>query len=211
MGSVLSVCYTTCHTQAWTRARDLDPMQLQVRHDGALGLTSMLLCARCPTNSQPFGVCRAVSDDPPLFPHGLDLGLDVETLADTDGIQSCFLRKEVRMSSLAAAHFAKQLKTALVYTVGDFLHLTREACAIEPKPNPFAVQILDQFLQQFAGLSENRHAAPGTAVPTWLLHVVWCHSLAHPTGVVWFYYAYHAATCTNVLSCTVSLAMSLLV
>ena len=38
VGSVIYVCYTTCHTQA--RARDLDPMQLQVRHDGALGRSS---------------------------------------------------------------------------------------------------------------------------------------------------------------------------
>ena len=95
------------------------------------------------------------------------------------------------------------------FTVGDFLGRVNHEMA--QKLPDASVASLDECLQRFPGLSENRHAAPGTAVPTWLLHVVWCHSLAHPTGVVWFYYAYHAATCTNVLSCTVSLAMSLLV
>mgnify|MGYP006902786139 CR=1 FL=1 len=34
VGSVIYVCYTTCHTQAW--ARDLGLVNLHVRYDGAL-------------------------------------------------------------------------------------------------------------------------------------------------------------------------------
>ena len=122
---------------------------------------------------------------------------------------SCFLCTQVGMKSMQAAAFAKQLYTQTTFTVGDYLGLTH--AIVNAKLSLPCVCTLDEYLQQFAGLPENRHAALGTAVPTRLLRVVGATALAHPSGVVWFYYAYHAATCTNVLSCTVSLAMSLLV
>ena len=104
------------------------------------------------------------------------------------------------MSSLAVTKFAKQLDTALVYTVGDFLQLTHETCsALGAQLSLPCVDALDESLQRFPGLPENRHAALGTAVPTWLLRVV-ATALAHPSGVVWFFCLfYHAAAGTNVL------------
>ena len=91
------------------------------------------------------------------------------------------------MSSLAVTKFAKQLDTALVYTVGDFLQLTHETCsALGAQLSLPCVDALDESLQRFPGLPENRHAEPGTVVPTWLLRVVGAAALAHPTGVVWF-------------------------
>ena len=104
------------------------------------------------------------------------------------------------MSSLAVTKFAKQLDTALVYTVGDFLQLTHETCsALGAQLSLPCVDALDESLQRFPGLPENRHAAPGTAVATRLLRVVGATALAHPTGVVCFCCAYRAIACANVL------------
>ena len=139
-----------------------------------------------------------VSDDTRLFPPGLDFNLGVDALANTHGIQSCFLRKEVPLSLEAAAHFAKQLYAAGVFTVGDFLGRVNHEMA--QKLPDASVASLDACLQRFPGLSENRHAAPGTVVSTWLLlRVVGATALAHPTGVVCFCCAYHAVACANVL------------
>ena len=86
-------------------------------------------------------------------------------------------------------------------TVGDFLQLTDETRS-ELGPDRLSYSCtaaLDKCLQRFPGLPENRHAALGTAVPTWLLRVV-ATALAHPSGVVWFFCLfYHAAAGTNVL------------
>ena len=86
------------------------------------------------------------------------------------------------MSVYAAAQFAKQLYAAAVFTVGDFLRLTHEGAQTLPY---VPVNSLDECLQRFPGLSENRHAAPGTVVPTWLLRVVGASALSQPSGVVW--------------------------
>ena len=64
---------------------------------------------RPPSLTALWGLPCTVSDDTRLFPPGLDFNLGVDALANTDGIQSCFLRKEVPLSLEAAAHFAKQL------------------------------------------------------------------------------------------------------
>ena len=113
-----------------------------------------------------------------LFPAGLDFGRDVDELASTPDIQSCFLRSHVRMSGRATVNFAKALEAAEIYSVGDFLHLTRDAPGVELKPA--SVLTLDRYLGQFSGLPENQHA-PGTVVPTWLPGAT---ALAHSTGVV---------------------------
>ena len=117
--------------------------------------------------------------DTDLFPAGLDFGGDIDELASTPDIQSCFLRSHVRMSGRATVNFAKALEAAGIYSVGDFLHLTREACTapgVELKPT--SVSTLDRYLEQFSRLPENQHA-PGTVVPTWLPGAT---ALAHPTG-----------------------------
>ena len=54
-----------------------------------------------------------------------------------------------------------------------------------------------------------RSSASSLMLPLFVVRVVSLTSTF--VAIYWFYYAYHAATCTNVLSCTVSLAMSLLV
>ena len=91
------------------------------------------------------------------------------------------------MSVYAAAQFAKQLYAAAVFTVGDFLRLTHEGAQTLPY---VPVNSLDECLQRFPGLPENRHAARGTVVrgtvvrgtvvPTWLLRVVGATAFAHP-------------------------------
>ena len=84
------------------------------------------------------------------------------------------------------------------FTVGDFLGRVNHEMA--QKLPDASVASLDACLQRFPGLSENRHAAPGTVVSTWLLlRVVGATALAHPTGVVCFCCAYHAIACANVL------------
>ena len=138
-----------------------------------------------------------VSVDTNLFPVGVTADLDARQLAETAGIKSCFLRNQAGMSVHAAAVFAKQLYAAGVFTVGDFLGRVNHEM---PQKLPDAsVASLDACLQRFSGLSENRHAAPGTVVSTWLLRVVGATALAHPTGVVCFCCAYHAIACANVL------------
>ena len=102
------------------------------------------------------------------------------------------------MEPVQAAIFAKQLYGEAVSTVGTFLQMTHETI-ITKQLSLTCVASLDKYLQRFAGLPENRHAALGTAVPTRLLRVLGVTALAHPAGVVWFYCAYHAAACTNVL------------
>ena len=101
------------------------------------------------------------------------------------------------MEPMQAAAFAKQLYGEAVFTVGNFLRITH--ATINATLSLTCVDTLDEYLQQFAGLPENRHAALGTAVPTWLLRVVGATALAHPTGVVCFCCAYHAIACANVL------------
>ena len=101
------------------------------------------------------------------------------------------------MEPMKVAVLAKQLCEQTIFTVGDYLGT--DHATVNAKLSLKCVSTLDQYLQRFAGLPENRHAAPGTVVSTWLLRVVGATALAHPTGVVWFYCAYHAAACTNVL------------
>ena len=110
---------------------------------------------------------------------------------------SCFLCTQVRMEPMQAAIFAKQLCEQTIFTVGDYLGITH--ATINAKLSLHCVSTLDEYLQQFAGLPENRHAALGTAVPTRLLRVVGAAALAHPIGVVCFCCAYHAIACANVL------------
>ena len=110
---------------------------------------------------------------------------------------SCFLRIQVRMEPVQAAVFAKQLCEQTIFTVGDYLGITH--ATINAKLSLHCVSTLDEYLQKFAGLPENRHAALGTAVPTRLLRVVGAAALAHPIGVVCFCCAYHAIACANVL------------
>ena len=102
------------------------------------------------------------------------------------------------MEPMQAAAFAKQLYGEAVSTVGTFLQMTH-GTIITKRLSLTCVASLDEHLRQFAGLPENRHAAPGTAVPTWLLRVVGATALAHPTGVVCFCCAYRAIACANVL------------
>ena len=95
----------------------------------------------------------------------------------------------------------KACGTEVPNTVGDFLQLTDETRS-ELGPDRLSYSCtaaLDKCLQRFPGLPENRHAALGTAVPTWLLRVVGATALAHPIGVVCFCCAYHAIACANVL------------
>ena len=102
------------------------------------------------------------------------------------------------MEPMKVAVFAKQLCEQTIFTVGDYLgtdHATVNAKVLSLK----CVSTLDEYLQKFAGLPENRHAALGTAVPTRLLRVVGATALAHPIGVVCFCCAYHAVACANVL------------
>jgi len=82
------------------------------------------------------------------------------------------------MTAPAAAGFAKQLHTALIYTVGDFTDATLTQLGPD-RLSYSCTAALDEYLQQFPGLPENRHAALGTAVPTWLLRVVGATALAH--------------------------------
>ena len=143
-----------------------------------------------------------VSVDTNLFPLGLDIGLGVDQLAETTGIKSCFLHNQAYMSVYAAAQFAKQLYAAAVFTVGDFLRLTHEGAQTLPY---VPVNSLDECLQRFPGLPENRHAARGTVVRGTVVptcggaHVAaargWCHCIRSPTGMVWFCCAYHAGAC----------------
>ena len=100
------------------------------------------------------------------------------------------------MKPMQAAAFAKQLYTQTTFTVGDYLALTH--AIVNAKLSLPCVWTLDEYLQQFAGLPENRHAALGTAVLTWLLCVVGATALAHPIGVVCFCCAFHAIACANV-------------
>ena len=141
-----------------------------------------------------------VSVDTLLFPSALDFTRDVHELRITAGIQSWFLRK-AGISVHTAPRFAKQLHTAQVYTVGEFLHVSDTTLTtLGPDRLPYScIARLDEYLQQFPDLPENQHAAPGIMVPTWLLRVVGATTLAHPTGVVCFCCAHHAIACTNVL------------
>ena len=94
-----------------------------------------------------------------LFPPDLNTDLDTIKLAATPGIKSCFLRVKLGLSVFAAANFAKALRAAWIYTVGDFLcvyhmrwptHLRR------------FVEALDRCLAQYPDLPENHHFPPGT-------------------------------------------------
>ena len=73
---------------------------------------------------------------------------------------SCFLCTQVRMEPMQAAIFAKQLCEQTIFTVGDYLGITH--ATINAKLSLHCVSTLDEYLQQFAGLPENRHAALGT-------------------------------------------------
>ena len=139
-----------------------------------------------------------VSAATPLYPFDLAYDLTPGQLAQKAELASCFLCTQLNMSAEAAAIWAKQLCAVAVVTVNDFLRLTHAQCEAQ-KLSPASVMRLDECLQQFAGLPENRHAALGTAVPTWLLRVVGAAALAHPIGVVCFCCAYHAIACANVL------------
>ena len=144
------------------------------------------------------GLPCTVSATTPLYPGALASNLDLGQLAQASELASCFLCTQVGMEPVQAAIFAKQLYGEAVSTVGTFLQMTHETI-ITKQLSLTCVRRLDKHLQRFAGLPENRHAALGTAVPTWLLRVVGATALAHPIGVVCFCCAYHAIACANVL------------
>ena len=105
------------------------------------------------------------------------------------------------MEPVQAAVFAKQLFSEGVVTVGTFLGIPHATINVKVAMQVLSltcIASLDGCLQQFAGLPENRHAAPGTAVATRLLRVVGATALAHPIGVVCFCCAFHAIACANV-------------
>lgn len=98
-----------------------------------------------------------------LFPPELNTDLErLEALdvAATAGIKSCFLHTKAGLGLLAAAEFAKELRAAMTYTVGDFASLTRQDIA-QAKLNPVCVNKLARCLQRYPDLPENKHAAPG--------------------------------------------------
>ena len=100
----------------------------------------------------------AVSAATPLYPFDLAYDLTPGQLAQKAELASCFLCTQLNMSAEAAAIWAKQLCAVAVVTVNDFLRLTHAQCEAQ-KLSPASVMRLDECLQQFAGLPENRHAA----------------------------------------------------
>ena len=123
-----------------------------------------------------------VSATTPLYPFDLAYDLTPGQLAQKAELASCFLCTQLNMSAEAAAIWAKQLCAVAVVTVNDFLRLTHAQCEAQ-KLSPASVMRLDECLQQFAGLPENRHAALGTrGCCAWLVPLhsltpsVWCAS-----------------------------------
>ena len=122
-----------------------------------------------------------VSAATPLYPFDLAYDLTPGQLAQKAELASCFLCTQLNMSAEAAAIWAKQLCAVAVVTVNDFLRLTHAQCEAQ-KLSPASVMRLDECLQQFAGLPENRHAALGTrGCCAWLVPL---HSLTRRYGVV---------------------------
>ena len=103
----------------------------------------------------PWGLPCTVSADTCLFPPDLNPDLDNTQLAATAGIKSCFLRTKAGFSVHAAARFSKELKAAMVHTVGDFVAHTFP----DARLNVHATEKLARCLNLDA---VNLHAASGT-------------------------------------------------
>ena len=112
------------------------------------------------TSSQHhWGLPCTVSEATSLFPPDLNTDLDTIKLAATPGIKSCFLRVKLGLSVFAAANFAKALRAAWIYTVGDFLGVYHLRW---PTHLRHFVEALDRCLAQYPDLPENHHFPPGT-------------------------------------------------
>ena len=128
-----------------------------------------------------------VSAATPLYPFALAYNLDPGQLAQVSELASCFLCTQVGMEPVQAAIFAKQLYGEAVSTVGTFLQMTHETI-ITKQLSLTCVASLDKYLQRFAGLPENRHAALAEAAAEGKAEsegsVGKCHTVLHCVAVV---------------------------
>ena len=111
------------------------------------------------TSSQHhWGLPCTVSAGTCLFPPDLNPNLDITHLAATAGIESCFLCTNAGFSVFAAVPFAKELKAAGTYTVGDFVGIAHRQFAEALLSRVHMVRCLNLDVD----IPANLHAASGT-------------------------------------------------